>query len=55
MALATDYMIEDLGIGNMFLIFGALTLFIFIFLRGRLVETKGLTPNEIYPLFEDRE
>ena len=51
MALGTDYMIQFLGIGKMFLLFGALTFLIFLFLRGKIIETKGLEPNQIYPLF----
>lgn len=52
MALGTDYMIQFLGIGKMFLLFGALTFIVFLFLRGKIIETKGLEPNQIYPLFE---
>ena len=51
MALTTDYMIQFLGVGKMFLIFACITLIIFLFLKDRLLETKGLTPKQIYPLF----
>ena len=42
MAVISEYMIEFLGIGNMFLMFGGLTFLIFIFLNRNIKETQGL-------------
>jgi hypothetical protein len=50
-ALTTDYMIEYLGIGFMFLIFFGLGLCAHVFLRPRVKETKGKTTAEIHASF----
>ena len=50
-ALTTEYMIEYLGIGLMFMVYFVLSAGSFAFLRPRLVETTGLTRAEVYAKF----
>ena len=42
-AMTADYMIEYLGFGNMFLIFGIISVGLFLYLNPRIIETKALT------------
>ena len=42
-AMTADYMIEYLGFGNMFMVFGFMSILIYLFLRDKMVETKGLS------------
>lgn len=50
-ALSAEYMIEFLGFGSMFGIFGVASLFCYFFLRNRLVETAGRSSEAIYASF----
>ena len=42
-AMTADYMIEYLGFGNMFLIFGIISIGLLLYLSPRIIETKALT------------
>ena len=53
-ALTADYMIEYLGFGNMFFVFGIISILVYLFLRDKIEETKGLTKKEIYHIFEEK-
>lgn len=53
MAVISEYMIEYLGIGFMFLLFGVLTLCSFVYLSSNVRETKGVASNLVYGLFSD--
>ena len=53
-ALSADYMIEYLGFGNMFFVFGVLSIVVYLFLRDKMEETKGLSRKQIYSMFEEK-
>lgn len=53
MAVISEYMIEYMGIGFMFLLFGVLTFCAFVYLSGNVRETKGVASNLVYGLFAD--
>jgi MFS family permease len=52
-ALTTNYLIHEFGIGQMFFMFGILSLVAHCYLSEKLRETKGKSKPEIYDLFEN--
>ena len=55
MAVSSEYMIEYLGIGKMFLLFAVLTSLAHLFMEERMKETEKLPTEEIYNLFNGKE
>ena len=51
-ALSTNYIIHEFGIGQLFLLFGVLTAVAHTFLQRRLRETKGKSKPQIFQMFE---
>lgn len=47
-ALTSDIMIHKLGIGWMFMIFGAISLMVCIYLRDEMQETMDLDKEKVY-------
>jgi len=50
-ALSTNYLIHEFGIGQMFLMFGVLSLIAHYYLSDKLIETKGKSKPQIYDMF----
>lgn len=53
-AMSSEYLIEWVGIGQTFLMYGLISLGCFIFLRRELFETKNKTKSEIDKLMLGR-
>lgn len=51
-ALSTNYIIHEFGIGQLFLVFGVLSAVAHTYLQTRIRETKGKSKPEIYRMFE---
>ena len=51
-SMCTNYIIYEVGIGQLFLMFGMLSLVAHFFLKDRVRETKGKSKPEIYDMFE---
>ncbi len=51
-AMTSEYMIEYLGISNMFVIYAGLSAFAHVYVRSWVIETKGLSKEEILARFD---
>lgn len=52
-ALLSDFFIKYLGIGVMFFCFATLSFIAFLYLNDKLIETNGLTKEEIFMKYDD--